>query len=83
MDKRRKDTRLGRRPFTSSVSQINIYEVSGAKYVRSTRITDFGLRLSSGVVKTREHDVSATGSVSVLRRSDEDTYQNVWGLLVV
>jgi hypothetical protein len=28
----------------------------------------FGLRLSSGILETRKHNVSETGSVSVLRR---------------
>jgi hypothetical protein len=34
----------------------------------------FGLFLSSGVVETRTHDVSETGSLSVLRYGGEDTY---------
>jgi hypothetical protein len=29
---------------------------------------------SSGILETRKHDVSATGSVSVLRCGGEDTY---------
>jgi hypothetical protein len=34
----------------------------------------FGLCPSSGILKTKEHNVSETGSVSVLRWGGEDTY---------
>jgi hypothetical protein len=35
----------------------------------------FGLFPSSGILETTKHDVSETGSVSVLRlRGEEDTY---------
>jgi hypothetical protein len=34
----------------------------------------FGLFPSSGILGTRKHDVSETGSVSVLRCCGEDTY---------
>jgi hypothetical protein len=34
----------------------------------------FGLFPSSGIIGTREHNISETGSVSVLRSAWEDTY---------
>jgi hypothetical protein len=34
----------------------------------------FGLFPSSGILRNRKHDVSETGSVSVLRCEEEDTY---------
>jgi hypothetical protein len=34
----------------------------------------FGLFPSSGILGTRKHDVSETGSISVLRYGGEDTY---------
>jgi hypothetical protein len=34
----------------------------------------FGLFLSPGILGTRKHDVSETGSVSVIRYEWEDTY---------
>jgi hypothetical protein len=36
----------------------------------------FGLFSSSGILGTRRHDVSETGSVSVLRCGGEDTYSD-------
>jgi hypothetical protein len=34
----------------------------------------FGLFPSSGILGTRKHDVSETGSVSILKCGGEDTY---------
>jgi hypothetical protein len=33
-----------------------------------------GLVISSGILKTRKYNVSETGSVSILRRREGDTY---------
>jgi hypothetical protein len=49
-------------------------ELKRGTYLTNQNHWGSGLCPSSGILKTRKHDVSETGSVSVLRWREGDTY---------
>jgi hypothetical protein len=59
------------------LSLLNLFAYFAKELKETQNYWVFGLFPSSGILENRKHDVSETGTLSVLRRGKEDTYSVV------